>query len=97
VWTQVYRGFESLPLRFLFLPRWRKVNYNNTLPIACPPLENASWCIVDAQLVHRSVFDGPSKRNPSRLRVGRVSRYLHHGALWLYYRDGGMPLRRKVI
>lgn len=37
-----------------------------------------------------------SKRHSSRLRVGRVSLYLHHGALWLYYRDGGKPVRRKV-
>lgn len=37
-----------------------------------------------------------SKRASSRLRVGRVSLYLHHGALWLYYRDGGKPVRRKV-
>src|SRR5262245_41927972 len=37
-----------------------------------------------------------SQRRSSRLRVGRVSLYLHHGALWLYYRDGGKPVRRKV-
>jgi hypothetical protein len=29
-------------------------------------------------------------------RMGKVLVYLHHGAWWLYYRDGGQPLRRKV-
>jgi integrase len=37
-----------------------------------------------------------SQRQSTRLRVGRVSLYLHHGALWIYYRDGGKPVRRKV-
>jgi integrase len=36
------------------------------------------------------------KRNPVRRRVGRVSLYQHHGAWWLYYRDGGNPVRRKI-
>jgi integrase len=37
------------------------------------------------------------KRKASpRFRVGKVSVYLHHGAWWLYYRDGGGPVRRKV-
>ena len=37
------------------------------------------------------------KRGPAaRLRVGKVSVYAHHGAWWLYYRDGGQPVRRKV-
>src|SRR6516165_3625190 len=37
------------------------------------------------------------KRGPSpRFRVGKVSVYRHHGAWWLYYRDGGRPVRRKV-
>src|SRR5262249_7864557 len=31
-----------------------------------------------------------------RLRVGRVSVYTHHGTWWIYYRDGGRPVRRKV-
>ena len=40
---------------------------------------------------------GPRKReSSSRFRVGKVSMYPHHGAWWLYYRDGGQPLRRKV-
>src|SRR5438034_497112 len=39
----------------------------------------------------------PRKRAPSeRGRVGRVSFYLHHGNWWLYYRDGGEPVRRNV-
>lgn len=36
------------------------------------------------------------QRHASRARVGRVSLYLHHGAWWLYYRDGGKPIRRKI-
>jgi len=40
---------------------------------------------------------GPRKRtSTTRRRVGRVSLYLHHGAWWLYYRDGGNPVRRKI-
>lgn len=31
-----------------------------------------------------------------RTRIGRVSVYLHHGAWWIYYRDDGSPIRRKV-
>jgi integrase len=39
-----------------------------------------------------------SRRRSSsqRFRVGNVSAYLHHGAWWLYYRDSGRPIRRKV-
>ena len=33
---------------------------------------------------------------PARFRVGRVSVYPHHGAWWLYYREHGRPVRRKV-
>src|SRR4051794_32707905 len=37
------------------------------------------------------------RRAPSpRFRVGRISVYPHHGAWWLYYRDAGRPVRRKV-
>ncbi len=37
------------------------------------------------------------KRAPgARFRVGRVSVYPHQGAWWVYYRDGGKPVRRKV-
>lgn len=32
----------------------------------------------------------------ARMRIGRVSIYLHHGAWWIYYRDQGRPLRRKI-
>jgi integrase len=39
----------------------------------------------------------PRKRRPSpRFRVGKVSVYEHHGAWWVYYRDGGQPQRRKI-
>jgi hypothetical protein len=38
-----------------------------------------------------------SKRASSpRFRVGRISVYQHHGTWWIYYRDGGQPVRRKV-
>ncbi|WP_088260531.1 tyrosine-type recombinase/integrase [Fimbriiglobus ruber] len=36
------------------------------------------------------------KGRPARHRVGRVSVYFHHGAWWVYYRDAGRPVRRKV-
>jgi integrase len=31
-----------------------------------------------------------------RRRVGRVSYYEHHGSWWVYYRDAGAAVRRKV-
>jgi integrase len=36
------------------------------------------------------------KRSSARLRVGKVSVYLHHGAWWLYYREHGKQVRRKL-
>jgi integrase len=36
-----------------------------------------------------------SKPSP-RFRIGRVTVYERHGAWWLYFRDGGRTLRRKV-
>jgi integrase len=36
------------------------------------------------------------RRSPSRFRVGKVSVYEHHGAWWVYYRDGGLAQRRRV-
>ena len=37
------------------------------------------------------------KPRPSpRFRVGKVSVYEHHGAWWIYYRDGTGPHRKKV-
>ncbi len=36
------------------------------------------------------------RRSPTRFRVGRVSVYLHHGNWWLYFRDGGKPVRRRI-
>ncbi len=36
------------------------------------------------------------RRKPRRRRVGRVSYYLHHGAWWIYYRDGDRPVRRRI-
>ncbi len=32
----------------------------------------------------------------TRLRIGKVSLYEHHGAWWLYYRDGGKQIRRRI-
>jgi integrase len=32
----------------------------------------------------------------ARVRMGRVSLYRYQGAWWMYYRDGGVPVRRKV-
>jgi len=37
------------------------------------------------------------KRGSSpRFRVGKVSVYPHHGNWWIYYRDSGRPVRRKI-
>ena len=36
------------------------------------------------------------RTRPERFRVGRVSLYVHHGAWWLYYRDGRQQVRQKV-
>ena len=35
-------------------------------------------------------------RASARVRVGRVSIYEHHGAWWVYYRDGKKMVRRRV-
>ncbi len=37
-----------------------------------------------------------TKRRCTRRRIGRVSIYLHHGAWWIYYRDGDQQVRRRV-
>lgn len=36
------------------------------------------------------------RTRPARVRVGRVSLYLHHGSWWIYFRDGGRPVRRRL-
>jgi integrase len=36
------------------------------------------------------------QRALQRARVGKVSVYPHHGAWWVYYREGGRPVRKKV-
>lgn len=36
------------------------------------------------------------RRRLRRKRVGKVSYYLHHGAWWVYYRDGERQVRRRV-
>ena len=35
-------------------------------------------------------------RAVQRTRIGRVSVYQHHGAWWVYYRELGRPIRRRV-
>lgn len=37
-----------------------------------------------------------SSRSPVRRRIGRVSFYCHHNAWWVYYRESGRPVRRRV-
>jgi len=37
-----------------------------------------------------------SRGPKGRLRVGKVTVYPQHGAWWVYYRDGGRPVRRRV-
>ena len=36
------------------------------------------------------------RRRTRRKRVGSVSYYFHHGAWWVYYRDGRRQVRRRV-
>lgn len=36
------------------------------------------------------------KRGVSRIRVGKVALYLHHGAWWIYFSEGTKRIRRKV-
>jgi len=36
------------------------------------------------------------KRKPRRRRIGRVSYFPHHGAWYVYYRDGQRPVRHRV-
>jgi len=36
------------------------------------------------------------RKRSGRVRIGKVSVYLHHGAWWLYYREGGRAVRKKV-
>jgi integrase len=36
------------------------------------------------------------RRRPTRLRIGRVSIFFHHGSWWAYYRDVGKVIRRKI-
>src|SRR5437879_3152783 len=40
----------------------------------------------------------PSRKRTraGRVRIGRVSLYSHHGSWWVYYRQHGQPVRRKV-
>jgi len=35
-------------------------------------------------------------RRCTRIRIGRVSLYEHHGAWWVYYRKGKQPVRRRI-
>lgn len=36
------------------------------------------------------------KNVDARFRIGKVSGYFHHGAWWVYYREAGKPVRKKV-
>lgn len=36
------------------------------------------------------------KRKARRRRVGKVSYYEHHGSWWVYYREGGVPVRKQA-
>ena len=36
------------------------------------------------------------QRRCTRIRIGRVSVYEHHGAWWLYYRDDDKVVRRRI-
>lgn len=38
----------------------------------------------------------PRRRSRRRKRVGRVSYYQHHGGWYIYYREGGQPVRKRV-
>src|SRR5262245_9114651 len=39
---------------------------------------------------------GRRKPGADRMRVGKVTLYLHHGAWWVYFSDGAKRIRRKV-
>ncbi len=39
---------------------------------------------------------GSRRRGPRRKRVGKVSCYQHHGAWWVYYKEGQRQVRRRV-
>jgi integrase len=43
-----------------------------------------------------SCMSARRRGSPLRTRVGKVSVYAHHGAWWVYYREGDRPVRRKV-
>lgn len=36
------------------------------------------------------------KSSPDRIRVGKVSLYLHHGSWYAYYRESGRPIRVRL-
>jgi integrase len=36
------------------------------------------------------------RRARDRARIGKVSVYTHHGAWWVYYREAGRPVRKKI-
>src|SRR5207248_2826096 len=62
------------------------------------PPANTRWCTFGAQTVHQECLVMRSRRRaaPPRIRVGRVSLFFHHGNWWLYYRDAGKQVRRKI-
>ncbi len=36
------------------------------------------------------------RKRSRRIRIGNVSVYEHHGSWWLYFRENGKPVRRRV-
>src|SRR5688572_24366995 len=43
-----------------------------------------------------SLMSVRSRASLGRTRVGKVSVYPHHGAWWMYYREGGRPVRKNA-
>src|SRR4051794_18215435 len=57
------------------------------------------WCTFGAHAVHREfprMGQSRQRRQARRRRVGQVSYYPHHGSWWLYYRERGRIVRRRV-
>jgi hypothetical protein len=52
-----------------------------------------TWCTLRAR---ECPISARRRGSPTRTRVGKVSVYQHHGAWWVYFREGGRSVRRKV-
>lgn len=53
-----------------------------------------NWCTSSA--LGALKMGGRARTSSPRFRVGKDSVYLHHGAWWVYFREDGKPVRRKV-